>query len=94
MKWGEQLMKMMRQAYFEDHGGPDVIRIGETAVPEPQPGQVLIEVERDGAKLERTSYTGRYSNEVFRRPSPEVLDSLTGGVLWIIKEFRFYPEPR
>ena len=48
MKWGEQLMKMMRHAYFEEHGGPDVIRIGEAAVPKPGPGQVLIEVVAAG----------------------------------------------
>src|ERR1700741_2523401 len=39
---------MMQQAYFEEHGGPDVIRIGEAAVPEPGPGQVLIEVVAAG----------------------------------------------
>jgi NADPH:quinone reductase len=39
---------MMRQIYFEGHGGPDVIRIGEAPVPEPGPGQVLIEVTAAG----------------------------------------------
>ena len=39
---------MMRQIYFEGHGGPDVIRIGEAPVPEPGPGQVLIEVAAAG----------------------------------------------
>ncbi|MDR3448999.1 MAG: NAD(P)H-quinone oxidoreductase [Alphaproteobacteria bacterium] len=38
----------MRQIYFEGHGGPDVIRIGEAPVPEPGPGQVLIEVAAAG----------------------------------------------
>jgi NADPH:quinone reductase len=41
-------MRRMRQAYFEGHGGPDVIRIGEAPVPEPGPGQVLIEVVAAG----------------------------------------------
>jgi len=41
-------MKMMRQVYFEGHGGPDVIRIGEAPVPAPAPGQVLIEVVAAG----------------------------------------------
>ena len=41
-------MKMMRQVYFEGHGGPDVVRIGEAPVPEPGPGQVLIEVVAAG----------------------------------------------
>ena len=39
---------MMRQVTFEGHGGPDVIRIGEAPVPEPGPGQVLIEVAAAG----------------------------------------------
>ena len=39
---------MMRQISFEGHGGPDVIRIGEAPVPEPGPGQVLIEVTAAG----------------------------------------------
>ncbi len=41
-------MRRMRQAYFEGHGGPDVIRIGEAEIPEPGPGQVLIEVVAAG----------------------------------------------
>jgi NADPH2:quinone reductase len=41
-------MPMMRQVHFEGHGGPDVIRIGEAPVPEPGPGQVLIEVAAAG----------------------------------------------
>ncbi len=41
-------MSVMRQVYFEGHGGPDVIRVGEAAVPEPGPGQVLIEVVAAG----------------------------------------------
>lgn len=39
---------MMRQIYFEGHGGPDVIRMGEAPVPTPGPGQVLIEVAAAG----------------------------------------------
>ncbi|MGB8900644.1 MAG: NAD(P)H-quinone oxidoreductase [Methylocella sp.] len=38
----------MRQVHFEGHGGPDIIRIGEAPVPEPGPGQVLIEVTASG----------------------------------------------
>jgi NADPH2:quinone reductase len=41
-------MQLMRQVHFEGHGGPDVIRIGEAPVPEPGPGQVLIEVAAAG----------------------------------------------
>ncbi|MFZ3328448.1 MAG: NAD(P)H-quinone oxidoreductase [Methylocella sp.] len=38
----------MRQVHFEGHGGPDVIRTGEAPVPQPGPGQVLIEVTASG----------------------------------------------
>lgn len=41
-------MRRMRQAYFEGHGGPDVIRVGEAEIPKPGPGQVLIEVAAAG----------------------------------------------
>lgn len=38
----------MRQVYFDGHGGPQVIKIGEAPVPEPGPGEVLIEVAAAG----------------------------------------------
>ncbi|MGH6843511.1 MAG: NAD(P)H-quinone oxidoreductase, partial [Methylocella sp.] len=38
----------MRQVHFEGHGGPDVIRTGEAPVPEPGPGEVLLEVAAAG----------------------------------------------
>ncbi|HUI19671.1 MAG TPA: NAD(P)H-quinone oxidoreductase [Methylocella sp.] len=38
----------MRQIYFDGQGGPDVIRVGEAPVPEPGPGEVLIEVAAAG----------------------------------------------
>jgi NADPH2:quinone reductase len=41
-------MLMMRQVHFEGHGCPDVIRTGDAPVPEPGPGQVLIEVAAAG----------------------------------------------
>jgi NADPH:quinone reductase len=41
-------MLTMRQVYFEGHGGPDIIRISEAPVPQPGPGQVLIEVTASG----------------------------------------------
>jgi NADPH:quinone reductase len=41
-------MLAMRQVHFEGHGGPDIIRIGEAPVPQPGPGQVLIEVTASG----------------------------------------------
>ncbi len=41
-------MYNMRQVYFDGHGGPDVIRLGEAPVPDPGPGQVLLEVVAAG----------------------------------------------
>jgi NADPH2:quinone reductase len=41
-------MRMMQQIYFDGAGGPDIIRTGEAPVPEPGPGQVLIEVAAAG----------------------------------------------
>ncbi len=38
----------MRQVYFEGEGGPEVIRIGAAATPEPGPGKVLIAVAAAG----------------------------------------------
>lgn len=35
----------MRVAIFSQHGGPEVIRISEVAVPEPGPGEVRIQVQ-------------------------------------------------
>src|ERR1700730_18719015 len=41
-------MLMMRQGHFADHGGTGGIRTGEAPVPEPGPGQFLIEVAAAG----------------------------------------------
>jgi NADPH2:quinone reductase len=41
-------MSMMQQIYFDGAGGPDIVRTGEAPVPEPGPGQVLIEVAAAG----------------------------------------------
>jgi putative PIG3 family NAD(P)H quinone oxidoreductase len=38
----------MRQVYFDGHGGPEVIRLGDAPIPEPGPGQILIEVAAAG----------------------------------------------
>jgi NADPH:quinone reductase-like Zn-dependent oxidoreductase len=34
----------MRAAFIHEHGGPDVIQVGEQPTPDPQPGQVLVKV--------------------------------------------------
>jgi NADPH2:quinone reductase len=48
LRIGRENSFMMRQIYFDGHGGPDVIRAGEAPVPQPGPGQVLIEVAAAG----------------------------------------------
>lgn len=35
----------MKALFFEEHGGPEVLRIGEVPTPEPGPDQALVEVE-------------------------------------------------
>jgi alcohol dehydrogenase len=35
----------MRAVFFDEHGGPEVLRLGEIATPEPAEGQVLVRVE-------------------------------------------------
>jgi NADPH:quinone reductase len=42
------LPKLMREIIFDGAGGPDVIRLREAPVPQPGPGQVLIEVVAAG----------------------------------------------
>lgn len=34
----------MRAAYFEEHGGPEVMQVGQRPDPEPGPGEVVVEV--------------------------------------------------
>lgn len=38
----------MRQIFFDGSGGPDVIRVGDVALPQPSEGKVLIEVAAAG----------------------------------------------
>ncbi len=42
------LPSTMRQIYFDGAGGPDVIRIGEAALPSIAPGKVLVEIVAAG----------------------------------------------
>ena len=34
----------MKAVYYEAHGGPDVLKVGDLPVPEPAAGQVLVQV--------------------------------------------------
>ena len=38
----------MRRVRYHAHGGPGVLAVEETAIPEPGPGQVLIRTEAIG----------------------------------------------
>ncbi|GLZ81958.1 oxidoreductase [Actinorhabdospora filicis] len=41
----------MRKVMQESHGGPEVLRVTEAAIPEPGPGEVLVRVEAAGIAL-------------------------------------------
>lgn len=38
-------MTRMKAVFFEEHGGPDVLRFGEQPTPQPKPGEVLVRLE-------------------------------------------------
>jgi NADPH2:quinone reductase len=66
----------MRAVRFHRHGGPEVLQVEEVAVPEPGPGQVLIEVEAIGANA--IDAVVRKGNSPWQRPLP---GALTGEVV-------------
>ncbi|MGZ0150546.1 quinone oxidoreductase family protein [Kribbella sp. WER1] len=66
----------MRAVRYHRHGGPDVLQLDEVAVPEPGPGQVLIEAEAIGANAIDTVL--RRGGTPWDRPLP---GTLTGEVI-------------
>ncbi|HZX04702.1 quinone oxidoreductase family protein [Kribbella sp.] len=66
----------MRAVRYHRHGGPDVLRLDEVAVPEPGPGQVLIAAEAIGANAIDTVL--RRGGTPWDRPLP---GTLTGEVI-------------
>ncbi|GAA3140107.1 NADPH2:quinone reductase [Kribbella aluminosa] len=66
----------MRAVRYHRHGGPDVLQLDEVAVPEPGPGQVLIQAEAIGANAIDTVL--RRGGTPWDRPLP---GTLTGEVI-------------
>ena len=66
----------MRAVRFHAHGGPDVLQLDQVAVPEPGPGEVLIEVEAIGANA--IDAVLRRGGTPWDRPLP---GTLTGDVV-------------
>jgi NADPH2:quinone reductase len=66
----------MRSVRYHEHGGPSVLRIEDVPVPEPGPGEVLVDVEAIGANVIDTVF--RSGSSPWPRPLP---GSLTGDVV-------------
>jgi NADPH2:quinone reductase len=66
----------MRAVRFHEYGGPDVLRVEDVAVPEPGPGQALIEVEAIGTNA--IDAVLRDGNTPWAQPLP---GTLTGDVV-------------
>lgn len=72
----------MRRVRYYEYGGPEVLTVEEGDMPEPGPGQVLVQVEAIGANVVDTKFRGGPSNgELFRRPLP---GKLTGDVVGMV----------
>ena len=76
----------MKAAYFEQHGGPEVIRYGDLPDPQAGPGEIVVDIHAasvNGADCKVLS--GRYSRitdfpYVLGRDFSGVVASLGGGV--------------
>lgn len=42
-------MAMMQRAQYDRYGPPEVLYVGEVAVPEPRPGEILVQVHAASA---------------------------------------------
>ncbi|MGE5286412.1 MAG: quinone oxidoreductase family protein [Micromonosporaceae bacterium] len=74
----------MRRVRFHAHGGPGVLAVEETAVPEPGPGQVLIRAEAIGVNYVDVQIRRETSPEsIWFRPLP---GTLTGDVVGTVAE--------
>lgn len=67
----------MRRVRYHEHGGPEVLRVEETDVPEPGPGQVRIAVSAIGANFVDSKFRAGIG-AIFQRPLPA---TLTGDVV-------------
>ncbi|GAA0236058.1 quinone oxidoreductase family protein [Cryptosporangium japonicum] len=61
----------MRRVRYYEHGGPEVLRLEDAAVPEPAAGQVRLRAEVIGANFVDTRFrAGPSSGPLFARPLP------------------------
>jgi NADPH:quinone reductase-like Zn-dependent oxidoreductase len=67
----------MRRVRYYEYGGPEVLTVEETELPEPGPGQVRLRAEAIGANFVDTKIRGN-AGGIFYRPLP---GSLTGDVV-------------
>jgi NADPH2:quinone reductase len=58
----------MRTVVYEQTGGPEVLRVVETATPEPGPGEIRVKLHRSG--VNPTDWKSRRGNEPGERVSP------------------------
>ena len=72
----------MRRVRFHAHGGPEVLAVEETAIPEPGPGQVLIRAEAIGVNYVDVQIRRETSPEsIWFRPLPGVLTGDVAGTV-------------
>lgn len=57
----------MRAAYYEQHGGPEVLQLGDLPKPKPQAGQVLVQIAAAGVNpIDRRLRSGELSEYITR----------------------------
>ncbi len=71
----------MRRVRYYEFGGPEVLRVEETDVPRPGPGQALLRATTIGANFVDTRFR-RGGTKMFQRPLP---GSLTADVVGIVE---------
>lgn len=73
----------MRRVRYHEYGGPEVLKVEETAVPTPGAGQVLVRAEAIGANFVDTLFRrGPSAGPIFQRPLP---GSPTGDVVGTVE---------
>jgi NADPH:quinone reductase-like Zn-dependent oxidoreductase len=69
----------MKAAFFEQHGGPEVMRVGEQPAPALKPGEALVQVK--ASALNRVDKWTRDGYPGLKLPLPHVLGSDGAGVV-------------